>query len=171
MRNPKLINFLNDNRDQLLKCGKQFFRDQEIAEDCLQNVYLKFLRTDLEDTTNVRSYVLTSLYREFYNYKRNNKKHTNHFHFNGETKLDENGEEFSASDMFFEMEMPQYEEAIDNKRVLSKIYESIESLPKTQKTALYNRLNECHVKTNTEKANYRHALLKLKEIYNPEMTE
>lgn len=167
MKNPELINFMIKNNKELLRYGRKFFQNDQAAEDCIQRLYIKFLNKDYGQITNVRSFVQTALYSQFYNFRRMNRRYKNGYDFNGEFNETNEGLQLLSIEALMEPVMPDCDEQIDQKVRMHNLYHNIELLPNTQKQAINNRLNEINIPTNTEKANYRHGMLNLKKLLNP----
>lgn len=162
MNNPELIKFITNNRTKLLHHGYKFFKNEQAAEDCLQKLYLKFLAKDYGIVNNISSFVYTALYSHFHNFKRTNKKYKMDF-INNDQQSQGFDEELLEKYLQEKPEIPQYEEMIDNYRLLDMLYRNIALLPKNQRKEIENRLNGETTLNNTKKANYRHGMLKLKK--------
>lgn len=167
MRNSNLIDYINKNYSKLINYGYKFFNDKQSAEDCIQKMYVKFLTRDYGDVKNVRSFVHEALYSQFYNFKRTNRRYSLRWEYNDTLEFQDNTpsvpkevkDKIILNDFFSDLE------ELDEKEFrLNKLNENLSLLPENQKNAIERRLNGTNPQTNTEKANYRHGMLKLKKL-------
>lgn len=159
MHNSNTIDFIFKNKQKILKGYSDKFKNSQIAEDCLQHLLLKLIQKEY----NIESpggFISSSMMSIYFNYKRTNKKYS----LSDQSESENFNELFLDGEGYYSMETS---EDLDNLKIMMRVYREVEKLPKTQRGAIIRRINEQNEATNTEKANYRHGILKLQERLSP----
>lgn len=156
MFNKETVDFILKNKAKLLKIHSFNFKNEQIAEDCLQILLTRLISKEY-NIENPASFVNVAMRQVFLTYKRSNKRYALDSDF---LSLMENTDEDHFETYISENNTIQ---DIDLKQVWSIIYEEIGKLPANQRDAVVRRLREENEPTNTEKANYRHGMLRIKE--------
>lgn len=161
MYNKDAVEFILKNKKNIIKKHSFLFKNEQIAEDCMQ-VLLTRLMTKEYGIENIPGFVKTGMQQIFLNYKRTNRRYYLESSL-GDMVSKQNGNDYEP--VIFESHVSENTAIrdIELKQVWGMINDEIEKLPKNQRDAIMRRLNEVNAFTNTEKANYRHGMLKIKE--------
>lgn len=159
MHNEKTIKYVNENYKKIISKFSNKFCNEQAAEDCLQHILFKLCKKEY-NINSPRSFINGAMPMVFFNYKRSNKR----YFFSDELVSDwDDGEKALGFLGLLPVFQPTVENDIDNHQILEIIYNEIGKLPPQQRDAVLRRMRDEHENTNTEKANFRHGMLKLKK--------
>lgn len=160
-----LETYIQDNYKDLLGFSLGYTKNKQIAEDCLQLTCETLLKKQHTiDINNMRSYIRTAITNHFLNYKRSNRR----YHRNEMDYFDTDTESYetdsSAQNITLLIEEATPESLYDIKQMLATLADCMPLIPKAQLAAVQRRMLGTHPNTHTEKANYRHGMIKLKKL-------
>lgn len=148
MYNKETIEYIFENRNKIIKkYTKRFGNKPELTEDLLSNIIRRLCEVEL-NVSYSETWLFQSMKWQYLNHLTMNKK----YNYCGQEFIPDHGVKAEQEDKLIE------------ESEHSKLYLAIDLLPETQKKAILNRMAGTHENTNTEKANYRHGLLKLREV-------
>lgn len=157
MLNPELISYVLTHRKKIIHaCKHLVHNDIQRAEDCVQKTLLKLLNTDYGLVDNISAFCYQSVCNQCLNENRMHRRYHS---------ADFTGTKDDGVLSVILIDENDYIQDHDFDHRIPLIMEAYQKLPEKQRGAIARRLAGTNPDTNTEKANYRHGLLKLQKMF------